>query len=181
MRIAGHKLTKQAAQKGVTVEQLAQAVERDGLKGDKAASAVNNWMRGNDHPRCRHEDITKMAGVLGVEVSRIAKFTAILKHHRGSPRKVKLLTDLIKGKDIIVAENLLAFNTKRAAVNVRKALKAAINDAEQVNADTMSLIVAESRVDDGPRLKRFKEKDRGRAHRILKRLAHITIALEEKN
>ncbi len=181
MRIAGIKLTKLAAAKGVTVAQLAQAVERDGLKGERAASAVRNWMIGRDHPRCRHEDIKKLADTLQADVAKIAKFTAVLMHHRGSPRKAKLLTDLIKGKDILVAENLLAFNTKRAAVNVRKALKAAINDAEQVNADTMSLVVTESRVDDGPRLKRFKEKDRGRAHRILKRLAHITIALEDKN
>lgn len=181
MRIHGPRLKKIAAEKGLSVETLAAAVQRTGLRGDNAVRAVKNWMVGRDHPRCKSADITKLAETLGVEAARIAKFTCILRYHRGSPRKAKLLTDLIKGKDVDTATNLLVFTTKRAAVDVKKALSAAIADAEQVNADVTALVVSESRVDDAPRMKRFQQKDRGRAHQILKRMTHITIALEEKN
>jgi large subunit ribosomal protein L22 len=180
MRIHGPSLKQTAAAKGVSPEQLAAAIERVGLKGERAVSAINNWMANRDHPRCKLADVKKLAEVLGVEVGKIARFQCILKFHRGSPRKAKLLADLIKGKDVLTAENLLRFNDKRAAVNVRKALSAAIADAEQVNADTTALVVTESRVDDGPRLKRFHQKDRGRAHSITKRMSHITISLQEK-
>jgi large subunit ribosomal protein L22 len=180
MRIHGPSLKKVAAQKGVTVEQLAAAIERTGVKGVRAVSAINNWMADRDHPRCKLADIKKLAEALGVEVGKIARFQCILRFHRGSPRKAALLTDLIRGKDVLTAENLLTFNGKRAAVNIKKALSAAIADAEQVNADTTALFVADSRVDEGPVLKRFHQKDRGRAHSILKRMSHITISLQEK-
>ena len=181
MRISGEQLRAAAAEKSVRPADLARAVERPGFQGERAVSAVRNWMRGSDHPRCRHEDIGKLAQALGCEVGRIARFTSVMKYHRGSPRKVALLTDLVRGKDVDTALNLLTFTTKRAAVDVKKALSAAIADAEQANADVTALVVADSRVDDGPRLKRFQPKDRGRSHRILKRLAHITIALQEKH
>lgn len=181
MRIHGQHLKSIAAEKGVSVEQLAQAVERPALVGDEAVSAVKNWMRGSDHPRCKSADIAKLAGALGVEPAKIAKFTCLLKYHRGSPRKAALLVDLIRGKPVEKAINMLAFTTKRAAVNVRKAVNAAITEAESANADVTQLVVAESRVDEGPMMKRFQPKDRGRSHRILKRMSHITIALVEKN
>lgn len=180
MRIHGSNLKTLALEKGVAPERLAEGVQRTGLAGEDALRAVKNWMTGNDNPRCKAADIRKMAEVLGVEPAAIAKFECIVKYHRGSPRKVKLLTDLIRGKDVNTAINLLSFNTKRAAVNVRKAVNAAVTEAQQANADETLLVVGESRVDDGPRIKRIKEKDRGRAHPIIKRLAHITIALEQK-
>jgi large subunit ribosomal protein L22 len=122
-----------------------------------------------------------MAGALECPVPGIATFSAIHKYHRGSPRKAKLLVDLIRGKNVVAAENLLTFTTKRAAVDVKKALKAAIADAEQADADPTSLYVVESTCHNGPHIKRFQPKDRGRAHPILKRMAHITIGLEERN
>lgn len=180
MRINSTKLTKIAKEKGVSIETLAQAIERPGIKGARAESAVKNWMRGTDHPRCKATDVAKLAQALGVEVAKVATFECILRFHKGSPRKVKLLTDLVRGKNVDTALNLLTFTTKRAAVNVKKALSAAIADAEQVSADVSTLVVSESRVDDGPVMKRFNQKDRGRAHQILKRMSHITIALAEK-
>lgn len=181
MKINGDKLKARANKAAVSVEALAQAVERTGLSGERAQSAVRNWMRGNDHPRCKREDIQAMAQALSCGVSDIARYTAIHKYHRGSPRKAKLLVDLIRGKRVDVAENLLTFTTKRAAVDVKKALKAAIADAEQADADITALFVAESTCSGGPHIKRFQPKDRGRAHPILKRMAHITIGLEERN
>lgn len=180
MRIHGAYLKKIAAEKGMSVDALAAAVARPSLQGDDAVSAVKNWMRGSDHPRCKSEDVNKLAAALGVESAKIAKFTCILKFHRGSPRKAMLLVELVRGKPVDKAISMLTFTTKRAAVNVKKAVNAAITEAEQASADVTRLVVAESRVDDGPRLKRFQPKDRGRAHSILKRMSHITIALVEK-
>jgi large subunit ribosomal protein L22 len=76
---------------------------------------------------------------------------------------------------------MLNFTTRRAAVDVKRALLAAVNDAEQADADVGRLIVTESRVDSAPTIKRFKPKDRGRAHPIKKRMSHITIGVEERN
>lgn len=164
----------------MSVEKLAEAVERTGLVGDHAVSAVQNWMRGSDHPRCKREDIAALAQALQCPVAEIVTFTSVLKYHRGSPRKAKLLVDLIRGKKVDDALNLLSFNTKRAAVDVKRALNAAIADAQQAEADETALIVTTSTACDAPRIKRFQPKDRGRAHPILKRMAHITIGLEEK-
>lgn len=180
MRIRGDKVEALARDKGVGVEQMAQAVARTGLDGDRAASAIKNWLRGSDHPRCKKEDIEALARLLECPVTGIARFTSVMRHHRGSPRKTRLLTDLIRGKKVDAALNMLTFTTKRAAVDVRKVLNAAIADAELAEADVTALVVAESHVGDGARMKRFQPKDRGRAHPILKRFSHITVAVEER-
>jgi large subunit ribosomal protein L22 len=88
--------------------------------------------------------------------------------------------DLVRGKRVDAALNLLTFTTKRAALDVKKALQAAVNDAQQAEADLDALVVSTATVGDAPRIKRFQPKDRGRAHPILKRMTHITIGLEEK-
>lgn len=180
MKIRGDILKKKAEQAGVSIEQLAEAVARTGLDGKRAVSAVGNWIAGRDHPRCKFQDIAKLAAAVGVAPKDIARFTSEVRHHRGSPRKAKLVMDLIKGRNALDAKNLLMFSTKRAAVNVRKALEAAMTDAELAEADIGRLFVVESRVDKGSVLKRFQPKDRGRAHKILKPLSHITVGLEEK-
>ncbi|RMH13910.1 MAG: 50S ribosomal protein L22 [Planctomycetota bacterium] len=105
----------------------------------------------------------------------------MVRHHRGSPRKARLVADMIRGKSFRDADEILAFSTKRAAVNVRKALNAAMRDAETFGVDESDLIVSESRVDEGPHIKRFRPKDRGRAHPILKRTSHITVGVEERS
>lgn len=181
MKISGKKLTTLMQAKGASVEQLAQSIERTGLGGERAQSAIRNWMRNSDHPRCKREDIEAMAGALGCEVADIAAFRSVYKYHRGSPRKAKLIVDLIRGKQVEKALDLLTFTTKRAAVDVKKALSAAIADAEQANANIDRLFVTESTVHGGPHIKRFQPKDRGRAHPILKRMAHITVGLEQKH
>jgi large subunit ribosomal protein L22 len=180
VKIRGEQLKSLAAKAGVSVEQLAEAVARTGLDGDRAASAVRNWMAGRDHPRCKAQDIAKLAAALGVQPKDIARFTSEVNYSRGSPRKAKLVTDLIRGKTYLEAENLLRFSTKRAAVNIRKALNAAYADAQIADVDVERLFVAESRVDGGPIMKRFQPKDRGRAHPILKPMSHITVAVEER-
>lgn len=180
MKIRGEQLKRLAEQAGITVEQLAESVERTGLTGERAVSAVRNWMAGRDHPRCKATDIAKLAAAVGVQPKDITRFVSEISHHRGSPRKARLVADMIRGKSYQDAENMLRFSTKRASVNLLKALMAAYADAEQQQVDPELLIVAESRVNEGPTIKRFQPKDRGRAHQILKRTSHVTIGLEEK-
>jgi len=98
---------------------------------------------------------------------------------RCSPRKARLIVDLIRGRDYQQALTDLQFSKKRAAVLVRKALESAFANADQAEADVRNLIVAEARVDEGPTMKRFQPKDRGRAHPIMKRTSHIHIVLDE--
>lgn len=98
---------------------------------------------------------------------------------RISPKKARLVVDMIRGKRIDEADAILSLSKQRAAVFVRAALKAAIANADQAEASVRNLIVTDARVDDGPRMKRWQPKDRGRAHPIIKRTSHITIGVDE--
>jgi large subunit ribosomal protein L22 len=180
VRIHSENLKAIAKARGMSAEQLGTAVVRSGLKAVEATSAVGNWMAGRDHPRCKPADIRRLAGALGVTVADIAKFECVFWFHRGSPRKISLITDLIRGKKYETALNLVTFTKKRAAVDVKQALMSALADAEQGGADVSRLVVAESVSDEGPMMKRFQPKDRGRAHRILKRMSHVKISLVQK-
>ncbi|MEO1583615.1 MAG: 50S ribosomal protein L22 [Planctomycetota bacterium] len=182
MRLQNEKLRKLAAERGVGVEQIAGAVSaQNGMKPAEAEKAVRNWLAGRDHPRCRQGDIQAMASALGSPVKDIARFTSQVRHHRGSPLKARLVADAIRGKAVSEALELLTFSTKRAATNIQKALTAAYAEAELADVDDARLFVSESRVDEGAHIKRFRPKDRGRAHPILKRTSHITISIEERN
>ncbi len=100
---------------------------------------------------------------------------------RVTPRKARLVIDLIRGKHTEEALNTLQFTPKRAAKNVRNVLKSAISNAEQgddVNVD--NLYISKATVDGGPVLKRFRPAAMGRAVRVLRRTCHITIELDEK-
>ncbi len=181
MRLRPNELKKRAEQAGVSVEQLADAVSRDGLSGERAVSAVKNWMAGRDHPRCRRGDMVNLANAVGVLPKDICKFTSQVRNQRGSVKKSKLVADLVRGKDALEADNMLRFSTKRASENFRKALQAAMADADQAGADQGNLVVSEVKIDDGMHIKRFRPKDRGRAHPILKRTSHITVSVQERN
>lgn len=180
MRLRANRLKELADAAGVDIDALARAVERTGLEGDRARTAVRNWLGGRDHPRCKAADIERLAEAVGVEPRSIARFTSQVRHHRGSTQKARLVADLVRGRSVDEAMNLLTFTPKRAAVNVKKALQAAMADAEEAQADLTQLFVAESRVDEGPQIKRFRPKDRGRAHPIIKQTSHITIGVEER-
>jgi large subunit ribosomal protein L22 len=181
MRIRSEELKKLADRAGMSSVQLAEAVARTGLEGPKAEKAVNNWMAGRDHPRCKAPDIRRLAQTLGCAVSDIARFESSVEYHRGSTQKARLVVDMIRGRTLADADQILKFTHKRAAVNVRKALQTAASDADQAGANLNALVVAEITVDEGPVIKRFKAKDRGRAHPILKQTSHITIGVEERN
>ena len=179
MKLRHQELSKRASEAGLTVDDLARSIERDGLRGEQALKAVRNWLAGRDHPRCRRADIQALAAAVNAQPKDIASFVSKVRHHRGSPLKAKLVIDLIRGRTVDDAKTQLEFSLKRASTNVHKALLAAENEAEEAGADLSRLVVAEARIDEGPHIKRFRPKDRGRAHPILKRTSHITVSLHE--
>lgn len=99
---------------------------------------------------------------------------------RISPSKARLVIDLIRGKRIDEAVTALSLSKKRAAKLILEVLKSAKANADQAEADVRKLVVTDARIDGGPMMKRFQPKDRGRAHRILKRTSHITVAVDER-
>jgi len=180
VKIRGNKLEKAIQAAGLTTQQVADQLAQPGLSAKDALSALNNWLADRDHPRCKAKMVRQLAEMLRTNPKELVSFTSQVRHHRGSPRKARLVADLIRGKNVDQALNLLSFTTKRAAVNVKKCLNAAIADAEQAECDITRLFVSESRVDNASVIKRFQPKDRGRAHPILKPLSHITISVEER-
>lgn len=107
--------------------------------------------------------------------------SAKLKYLRISPRKVRLVTNLIKGLDVKEAEHQLQFLPKRAAKPVLKLLKSAIaNATNNFNLNTDNLYVYQIKVDQGPTLLRYMPRARGVANEIRKKSSHITIILKEK-
>jgi len=99
---------------------------------------------------------------------------------RIAPRKARLVADLIRGMSVDDAMTELQLSKKRAAWYLRAVLKSAIANAEEKDADVSSLFVSESRVDEGPTIKRFQPKDRGRAHPINKRTSHLHVSVDER-
>ncbi len=106
-------------------------------------------------------------------------WTAIHRYARISPRKVKPVMDLIRGRDVEEALNLLKFMPHRAAMLVRKVLASAVANATEAEADTDSLYILQAYVNEAPTMKRWQPKDRGRAFPIRKRNSHITITIEQ--
>ena len=107
---------------------------------------------------------------------------ATLKYARISPRKVKIVLDLIRGKDAGVAMAILKNTPKSASEYLVKLLGSAIANAEHnFHMDPAKLYVSECFVCPGPTLKRIMPRAKGSADRILKRTSHVTIAVEERN
>ncbi|MBQ4599359.1 MAG: 50S ribosomal protein L22 [Clostridia bacterium] len=107
---------------------------------------------------------------------------AHLKYARISPRKVKIVLDLIRGKDVATAMAILKNTPKSASEYLTKLLRSAVANAEHnFNMDASKLYVSECFVCPGPTLKRIMPRAQGRAYRILKRTSHVTIAVSEKN
>ncbi|MGQ3087900.1 50S ribosomal protein L22, partial [Flavobacterium sp.] len=102
-----------------------------------------------------------------------------------SPRKMRLVADLVRGQKVELALNILRFSSKEASRKLEKLLLSAINNWQQKNAEesleNAGLFVKEIRVDGGMMLKRLRPAPQGRAHRIRKRSNHVTIVLGAKN
>lgn len=105
---------------------------------------------------------------------------AVTKYVRISPFKLRGPVDVVKGKRVEDALNLLKFMPLKAAGIISKTLRSAVANAEHNNEiDVDDLIVKNISVDHGPSLKRFRARARGRGARILKRTSHITVTVAE--
>ena len=106
---------------------------------------------------------------------------AIARHIRIAPRKIRIVADLVRGKNIGEAFAILKFTQKVGADVVEKVMRSAIANAEHnfdMNVD--NLYVSEIFVDQGPTLKRIHPRSRGQAFKILKRTSHVTVVVKER-
>jgi len=100
---------------------------------------------------------------------------------RISPRKARLLMDLIRGRDVDDAITLLQFSKQRASGMIEKVVRSAVANANERDVPPRNtLFVARAWVDPGPIIKRFQPKDRGEAYPIKKRTSHLVVALDQR-
>jgi large subunit ribosomal protein L22 len=102
---------------------------------------------------------------------------ASLKNYRQSPRKVRLVADLVKKKSVPKALDILKHTTKRAAPTVQKLIESATANAEQAGLQKENLIVENITVDKGIVLKRYMPRAMGSSYQILKRTSHVNVTL----
>jgi large subunit ribosomal protein L22 len=110
----------------------------------------------------------------------IAKATA--KYIRMSPQKVRLVVDLIRGKNVNEALMVLQFTNKRATGPIEKVVRSAVANATEKSetVDVDNLFIEKAYINEGPRLKRIRPAPMGRAFQYRRRMSHITIELGEK-
>ena len=107
-----------------------------------------------------------------MEVKAVSKFVRV------SPRKARVVVDLVRGKSVEDAREILAFTNRGIAQMVEKTLNSAVANAENNNhLNAATLVVKKAFVDEGPTLKRIRPRAKGSASRINKRTSHITIVV----
>lgn len=116
---------------------------------------------------------------------RQKKYYAVLRNCPTSPRKMRLVTDMIKGVEVNRALDMLKYSTKSASKDVEKLLLSAIANWQTKNEgariEESNLYVKEARVDQSRTLKRIQPAPQGRAHRIRKRSNHVTVVIDSHN
>jgi large subunit ribosomal protein L22 len=106
--------------------------------------------------------------------------TARVRHVRMSPRKMRVIANLVRGRRVDYAMNLLKLMPKKAAFVLRKLLVSAVANAEhQGQQDVDQLVVKDCSIDNGPILKRWMPRAMGRAARVQHRTSHVTITVDE--
>lgn len=107
---------------------------------------------------------------------------AVVRYVRITPRKVRLVSDLVRGKSVNDALMILRFSSrKRTAKTISTLVESAVANAEQQGRiDVDNLVIKSLLVDQGPTLKRYASRAKGQGMRILKKTSHITVVLEEK-
>jgi len=180
--LSANKLKELCQQRQMATEQLAGQLVRGGLDRQEAAAAVKNWQKGLFKPEPRAEDIRHLANALSAEVNDLVDWRSSYRFAPLSARKARLVTQLIVGRRVQDAMDILKFTRKRAAAMIDKVLKSAVADADEQQADVENLCVSSARVDDaGVRIgtKRWIPKDRGRTHPISKKACHIHITVTQ--
>lgn len=120
-----------------------------------------------------------------IKEAKKKQYSAVLRNYPTSPRKMRLVTDMIKGVEVNKALDMLRFSTKEASRPVEKLLLSAIANWQEKNEgariEESHLFVKEAFVDQSRTLKRIQPAPQGRAHRIRKRSNHVTIVLGAGN
>lgn len=138
-------------------------------------SEVINYRKSNK-PKTLTKKERKAEGI-GKDIGK-----ATLMYARISPTKVRIVANLIKGKNVKEAMAILQYTPKAASPILSKLLKSAVSNAENNNnLDIEKLYVSEAYANQGPTLKRIMPRAQGRAYRILKRTSHITLIVKERN
>ena len=180
--LSAEKFKELCRERNVSADSLASHLARGPFDRQKATAAVKNWQKGLFKPEPRPEDIRRLATALSVEANDLADWRSSYRYAPMSARKARLVTQLIVGRSVQDALDIMKFTSKRAASMVDKVLKSAVADADEQQADTDRLYVSSARVDDaGVRIgtKRFIAKDRGRAHPIQKKACHIHVTVTQ--
>jgi large subunit ribosomal protein L22 len=106
---------------------------------------------------------------------------AFLKHYRQSPRKVRLIADLVRGKDVEKARAILSFMDQKSAPAIKKLIESALANAKHQKKTTDGLIIKDIRVDEGFSFRRWMPRAFGRATPLRKRTSRVTIVLGEQS
>ncbi|AQQ09426.1 50S ribosomal protein L22 [Sedimentisphaera cyanobacteriorum] len=162
------------------VEDIASSLES--TLGGSSKKAVKNWKNGLMKPQPKNDHIDALAQTLNVDASELKAWNATFRYAPQSARKVRLVADLIRGRHVRDAEDILKFTPKRSASMILQVLKSAVANADEEEADVETLYVAEARVDGAGRrigTKGFIPKDRGRAHPIRKEACHIYVTVAQ--
>lgn len=120
----------------------------------------------------------------GIKETRKTQYFAKLKNVPSSPRKMRLVVDMVRGQEAFKALGILKFSNKEAAAKVEKLLRSAIANWEQKNerkAEQGELYITSIFVDCAPMLKRLRTAPQGRGYRIRKRSNHVTLFVDTKN
>ena len=116
----------------------------------------------------------------GVDTNTLTQSRAEAKYVRLSARKARVVLDHIRGRTVPEARTILAFTPRAAAVDIEKVLRSAVANAESAHAlDGDELVILAAYADEGPTLKRWRARARGRVNRIRKRTCHITLIVSE--
>ena len=180
--LSPEKLKEYCRERQMDVGQLADRLVGARLSKKQAVAAVKNWQKGLFKPEPRPDDINRLASALSVEVNDIADWRSSYRYAPMSARKARLVAQLIVGRSVQDALDILKFTRKRAATMIDKVLRSAVADADEQQVDVDNLYVSSACVDDaGIRIgtKRWMPKDRGRAHAIHKKACHIYITVTQ--
>lgn len=180
--LSAEKLRELCQERKISVDSLAGHLARGAFDRQEATVAIKNWQKGLFKPVPGADDIRRLATALSVESNDLADWRSSYRYAPISARKARLVTQLIVGRSVQDAMDILKFTGKRAAEMIDKVLKSAVADADEQQADTDNLYVSCARVDDaGVRVgtKRFIAKDRGRAHPIRKKACHIYVTVTQ--
>ncbi len=186
--LSGNKLKQFRQTMGLSIEDLAKAMVQPNLPSDKRQArmkklraTVKNWEQGLMRPQPKADDIVALSKALDINQQELVVWSATHRYAPMAPRKVRLITDLIRGRGVQDALDVLKFANKRAAVMVDKVLRSAIANADEQEADIEDLYVCEARVDEGgvrQGTRRWRPKDRGRAVPFTRLASHIRISVD---